>query len=159
MFTIRPNRTRKGQRFLALLVLLSLGLGLPVSVFGGKKKKADAAPPKGPPVIDYSNIVWPNPPAIARIKYQAFYAAEKISQVDTPKTTKQNWMDRLAGTQPASENTKVLFQLAEPYGMAVDSKNNLYVDQPAKSFLVSETAIHELTDARILRMRHHQDQE
>ena len=78
-------------------------------------------------MIDYSNIVWPNPPAIARIKYQAFYAAEKISQVDTPNTKKQNWMDRLAGTQPSTENTKVLFQLAEPYGMAVDSKGNLYV--------------------------------
>ena len=126
MFTIRRDLTRSGQRLLALLVLLSW-LASPVSVFGGKKKKADAGPPKPPPVIDYSNIVWPNPPAIARIKYQAFYAAEKISQVDTPKTKKQSWMDRLAGTQPASENTKVLYQLAEPYGMAVDSKNNLYV--------------------------------
>jgi DNA-binding beta-propeller fold protein YncE len=145
MFTIRPNRTRNGQRFLALLVLLSLGLGLPVSVFGGKKKKADDAPPKAPPVIDYSNIVWPNPPAIARIKYQAFYAAEKISQVDTPKTTKQNWMDRLAGTQPASENTKVLFQLAEPYGMAVDSKNNLYVaDQKVAAIFIFNTETREV---------------
>ena len=85
-----------------MLVLLSLALGSPCSLFGGKKKKADAEPPKAPPVIDYSNIVWPNPPAIARIKYQAFYAAEKLSQVDTPNTKKQNWMDRLAGTQPAS---------------------------------------------------------
>jgi DNA-binding beta-propeller fold protein YncE len=127
MFNLRPNLTRTGQGFLALLVLLSLGPGSPVSAFGGKKKKPDAVPPKAPPVIDYSNIVWPNPPAIARIKYQAFYAAEKISQVDTTKTKKQKWMDRLAGTQPATENTKVLFQLAEPYGMAVDSKNNLYV--------------------------------
>jgi len=75
MFTIRPKLSRSGQRFLALLVLLSLGLGSPAFVFGGKKKKADAAPPKAPPVIDYSNIVFPNPPAIARIKYQGFYAA------------------------------------------------------------------------------------
>jgi hypothetical protein len=80
MFSIRPNPTRRGQRFLALLVLLALGLGSPVSVFGGKKKPADTTAPKAPPVIDYSNIVWPNPPAIARIKYQAFYAAEKISR-------------------------------------------------------------------------------
>ena len=128
MFTMRPKLTRSGQKILALLVLLSVGLGSPGIVFGGKKKKADTTtPPKAPPVIDYSNIVWPNPPAVARIRYQAFYAAEKLSQVDTPKTKKQGWMDRLAGTQPASESTKVFWQLAEPYGMAVDSKGNLYV--------------------------------
>jgi len=140
MFTIRPKLSRSGQRFLALLVLLSLGLGSPAFVFGGKKKKADAAPPKAPPVIDYSNIVFPNPPAIARIKYQGFYAAEKISQVNKPNTKKQNWMDRLAGTQPASENTKFLFQLAEPYGMAVDSKGNLYVaDQKVGAIFIFNT--------------------
>ena len=140
MSTTRTKPTQGRQGSLALLVLLSLGLGSPVSLFGGKKKTADAAPPKAPPVIDYSNIVWPNPPAIARIKYQAFYAAEKLSQVDTPNTKKQNWMDRLAGTQPASENTKVLFQLAEPYGMAVDSKNNLYVaDQKVGAIFIFNT--------------------
>jgi DNA-binding beta-propeller fold protein YncE len=139
MFTIRPNLNRRDQRFLALLVLLSMALASPVSLFGGKKK-TDAAPPKAPPVIDYSKIVWPNPPAIARIKYQAFYAAEKLSQVDKPNTKKQNWMDRLAGTQPASENTKVLFQLAEPYGMALDSKGNLYVaDQKVGAVFIFNT--------------------
>jgi sugar lactone lactonase YvrE len=145
MSTIRPKLSRGGQRLLALLVLLSLGLGSPVTVLGGKKKKADAAPPKAPPVIDYSNIVFPNPPAIARIKYQGFYAAEKISQVDKPNTKKQNWMDRLAGTQPASENTKFLFQLAEPYGMAVDSKGNLYVaDQKVGAIFIFNTQTREV---------------
>ena len=143
MFTIRLNLIRGGERFLALLVLLSLGLGSPVSVFGGKKKKDDE-PPKPPPLIDYSNIVWPNPPAIARIKYQAFYAAQKLSQVDAPKTKKQNWMDRLAGTQPESEK-KVLFQLAEPYGMAVDSKGNLYVaDQKVGAIFIFNTETREV---------------
>src|SRR5579864_4657482 len=107
-----------------LLVLLGVALLTPLGAFADKKKKAE---PTSAPVIDYSNIVWPNPPAIARIRYQAFYAAQKLSQVDTAPTKKQKWMDRLAGTQPQSENTKVLFQLGEPYGMAVDSKNNLYV--------------------------------
>ena len=153
MFSIRPNPTRKGQRFLALFVLLSLGLGSPVSLFGGKKKPADTATPKAPPVIDYSNIVWPNPPAIARIKYQAFYAAEKISQVDKPNTKKQNWMDRLAGTQPATENTKVLFQLAEPYGMAVDSKGNLYVaDQKVGAIFIFNT---ETRDVELIKNKTH----
>ena len=142
---IRPNLSRKGQQLLALLVLLSLGLALPVSLFGGKKKKADAAPPKAPPVIDYSNIVWPNPPAIARIKYQAFYSAEKLSQVDTPKTKKESWMDRLAGTQTASENTKFFFQLAEPFGIAVDSKGSLYVaDQKVGAIFIFNTETREV---------------
>jgi len=129
-----------GPGFLALFILLSICLLSPVSLFAGKKKK-DSTPPKAPPVIDYSNIVWPNPPAVARIKYQAFYAAEKISQVDTPKTKKESWMDRLAGTQPADENAKLLFQLGEPYGMAVDSKGNLYVaDQKVGAIFVFNTA-------------------
>jgi sugar lactone lactonase YvrE len=145
MMTIRPNLTRSGQRFLALLVLVTLGLGSPVSMWG-KKKKADAAPPKPPPVIDYSNIVWPNPPAIARIRYTTWYAAEKISQLEGPKhTKKQNWMDRLAGTQPASENTKFLWQLGEPYGMAVDSKGNLYIaDQKVGAIFIFNTETRDL---------------
>jgi DNA-binding beta-propeller fold protein YncE len=134
------NRT---GRFVLFLVL-ALTLLAPVSSFAGKKKAAAA--PKKIPVIDYSNIVWPNPPAIARIRYQAFYAAEKISQVTAENNTKkQKWMDRLAGTQPASENTKVLFQLAEPYGVAVDSKNNLYVaDQKVGAIFIFNTETREV---------------
>jgi sugar lactone lactonase YvrE len=117
------------KRLLTVCLTLSLTLLVPLAAFGGKKKKADAAQPKkAPALIDYSNIVWPNPPAIARIRYQAFYSAQKISQVEGTHTTKkQKWMDRLAGTQSTSDSTKVLFQLAEPYGSAVDSKGNLYV--------------------------------
>ena len=145
MLTTRWNRTRRrenshkftGHQLLALLVLLSLGLAAPLSVFGGKKKKDE---PQKAPVIDYSNIVWPNPPAIARIRYQAFYAAEKLSQVDTPKTKKDSWMDRLAGTQPQADSGKVLWQLAEPYGIAIDSKGNLYVaDQKVGAIFIFNT--------------------
>src|ERR1700685_2018148 len=137
MFT---NLTRDIQRFLALVVLLSIGLGSPVSMFG-KKKKPDDAPPKAPPVIDYSNIVWPNPPAIARIKYSTWYAAEHISQVEAGTTTKKaKWMDRLAGTQTAADRPKFLWQLGEPYGMAVDSKGNLYVaDQKVGAIFIFNT--------------------
>ena len=127
----------------AWLILLSLVLGAPVALFGDKKKKGDDQPKKTP-VIDYSNIVWPNPPAIARIRYQAFYAAQKLSQVETAPTKKAKWMDRLAGTTPASENSKVLFQLGEPYGMAVDSKNNLYVaDQKVGAIFIFNTETRE----------------
>src|SRR5579862_7238327 len=134
------DRSRKNA--VAWLVLLSLTLAAPLTLFGDKKKK-DATPAKVP-VIDYSNIVWPNPPAVARIRYQAFYAAQKLSQVETAPTQKAKWMDRLAGTQPASESGKVLFQLGEPYGMAMDSKNNLYVaDQKVGAVFIFNTETRE----------------
>jgi sugar lactone lactonase YvrE len=136
-------RSRKGR--LVLCLMLGLTLLAPISAFAGKKKKKATEPAKIP-VIDYSNIVWPNPPAIARIKYQAFYAAEKISQVEAGNDTKKaKWMDRLAGTQPQSESGKVLWQLAEPYGVAVDSKNNLYVaDSKVGAIFIFNTATREV---------------
>jgi sugar lactone lactonase YvrE len=133
-----------GTAKVLLVVLAGLILLVPGDAFAAKKKKKDENP-KTPAVIDYSNIVWPNPPAIARIRYQAFFAAQKLSQVDTAPTKKSKWMDRLAGTQPATENTKVLFQLAEPYGMAVDSKNNLYVaDQKVGAIFIFNTETREV---------------
>lgn len=146
--------TRRGQGLLALLVLLTVGLGAPVSMLAGKKKKkADAGPPKPPPVIDYSNIVWPNPPAIARIKYTTWYASEKISQVEKPKTKKDSWMDRLAGTQTTTDSSKMLFQLGEPYGLAVDSKGNLYAaDQRVGAIFIFNT---ETRDVELIKNKVH----
>jgi sugar lactone lactonase YvrE len=134
------NGNRKAR--LALCLMLGVALLAPMSAFAGKKKKDE---PKKIHVIDYSNIVWPNPPAIARVRYQAFYAAEKISQVEAGNDTKKaKWMDRLAGTQPQSES-KVLFQLAEPYGLAVDSKNNLYIaDQKVGAIFIFNTETRDL---------------
>jgi sugar lactone lactonase YvrE len=155
---IRPNPNRRaraftGAGFLALLVLLSLGLALPVSVFAGKKKK-DAGAPKAPPVIDYSNIVWPNPPAVARIKYTTWYAAEKIAQVEAGSDTKKaKWMDRLAGTQSNTDSPKFLWQLGEPYGIATDSKGNLYVaDQKVAAIFIFNT---ETRDLELLKNKTH----
>ena len=135
-------RRRNGRRLLGCL--LGVTLLAPVAMFADKKKKADASKP--PPVIDYSNIVWPNPPAIARIRYQAFYAAEKISQVEAENSTKKaKWMDRLAGTGTGDENTKILFQLNEPYGIAIDSKNRLYVaDQKVGAIFIFNTETREV---------------
>ena len=130
-------KSRRGLCFVLGLALLA-----PMAAFAGKKK-TDAS--KKVPVIDYSNIVWPNPPAIARIRYQAFYAAEKIAQVEAGNSSqKAKWMDRLAGTQPQSER-KVLWQLAEPYGVAVDSKNNLYIaDQKVGAIFIFNTETRDL---------------
>ena len=129
MFEVRKKSIGSAQGLIAIVLLFAFTLAVPftASADSKKKKQAAAAAPKKTPVIDYSMIVWPNPPAIARIKYMAFYAAQKLSQVDTPKTAKQGWMDRLAGTVPEQDNTKVLFQLAQPYGLATDSKGRVYV--------------------------------
>ena len=157
-FDARTGSRRNRLSAVAWLVLLSVVLGAPLALFGDKKKKNDDAPAKIP-VIDYSNIVWPNPPAIARIRYQAFYSSQQLSQVETAPTKKAKWMDRLAGTQTATESGKVLFQLGEPYGMAVDSKNNLYVaDQKVGAIFIfnTETRNAELiknrTDAHFVRI-------
>ena len=153
MCDVKENWIRSRKSRLLLCLMLGLTLLAPLSGFADKKKKA-VAEPKKIPVIDYSNIVWPNPPAIARIRYQAFYAAEKISQVEAGSHTKKaKWMDRLAGTQPATENTKVLFQLAEPYGIAVDSKNNLYVaDQKVGAIFIFNT---ETRDVELIKNKTH----
>ena len=137
---LEPATTAKqhAKIWLTLGLLLSLVLAAPSSLFAVKKKKSADVPKT--PVIDYSNIVWPNPPAIARIRYQAFYAAQKLSQVEGTSTKKQKWMDRLAGTQSATDSNKSLFQLVEPYGMAVDSNNNLYVaDQKVGAIFIFNT--------------------
>jgi DNA-binding beta-propeller fold protein YncE len=145
--------TRNRKRLLGVLILLTLTLLAPMTTFADKKKKNADAAPKKVPVIDYSNIVWPNPPAIARIRYQAFYSAQRLSQVDTPNTKKQKWMDRLAGTQTTTESGKVLFQLAEPYGLAVDSKNNLYVaDQKVGAIFIFNT---ETRDVELIKNKTH----
>jgi len=131
---------------LALATILALLLVAPSAFAGKKKKDQKEDTKKAPPVIDYSNIVWPNPPAIARIKYQAFYSAEKIAQAEEgTQTKKAKWMDRLAGTQTQAESGKVLWQLAEPYGMAIDSKNNLYVaDQKVGAIFIFNTETRDL---------------
>ena len=138
---ISAGSTGCRRRRFAICLTLGLALLAPISALAGKKKAA----PKTVPVIDYSNIVWPNPPAIARIRYTGFYAAEKISQVEAGNDSKKaKWMDRLAGTQPQSE-AKVLYQLAEPYGLAVDSKNNLYIaDQKVGAIFIFNTETREL---------------
>jgi len=128
----------------AVALLLAFMLFVPFA-FANKKKEAAAAS-SAPPKIDYSNIVWPNPPAIARIKYEAFYAAQKLSQVEVAPTKKAKWMDRLAGTQTQQDNPHILFQLAQPYGLAVDSKGNVYVaDWKVGAIFVFDTKTREAT--------------
>ncbi|MGB9447362.1 MAG: hypothetical protein WBR26_20355, partial [Candidatus Acidiferrum sp.] len=60
----------------ALLALAMLAALYPLALHADKKQKKDDTPAVVKP-IDYSFIVWPNPPAIARIRYIDWYSADK----------------------------------------------------------------------------------
>jgi len=127
-----PEITQKSMRrgfHAAALILLPAICASPA--FADKKK--DTAPPQEPPPfkLDISNIVWPQPPAIARVRYLDYFSAEKPVPLKQAQVRKKSWMDRMAGTDPNDAgkrtDTKPRFELGTPYGMAVDSKGMLYV--------------------------------
>ena len=96
-----------------------------------KKQVAPTKPDKGPnplDVLDYSKIVWPNPPAITRIKYTNQFFGEKRETKQEQKQ-KQGWMDKLAGVTAGDvpQNQKLFYQLVQPYGVAADSKGRVYI--------------------------------
>jgi len=117
-------------RFMAVLIGLLFCLSLATSpVYADKKKKQQpAAPPKTVlDRIDFSKLVWPNPPAPTRVKYLNYFCCDKYTPEAANK--KSSWMDRMAGAETQSQkmDDKPLFALWTPYGLAVDSKGNLYI--------------------------------
>ncbi len=120
---------RAGMAALAIGMILAL---LTPSAYGEKKKKKGAAPAAPKPtfmdVLDTSKIVWPNPPAITRIRYLNYFCAQKPPEA-AGVVKKAGWMDRLAGVAVGQtvQRDRRLFQLVTPYGLGVDSKNRLYV--------------------------------
>ena len=113
-----------------VLVAFAMVLTGTVSLHGGKKKNEKPAPEVKPNILellDYSKIVWPNPPAITRIKYLDYFSAEKFLSKSKGKQ-KVAWMDRLSGVVAGETKAdKPRFQLVTPYGVGVDSKGRLYV--------------------------------
>ena len=87
---------QKAMKLAAVAVVL-LTFADPAALYaGGKKKKQEA--PKQPnilDVLDYSKIVWPNPPAVTRIKYLNYFCCDKFEAA--PANKKSSWMDRMAG--------------------------------------------------------------
>ena len=126
MSKIRSNSKWIWRATMMMAALTCLVVLSPLGLQADKKKKKDAAEP--PKTADYSYIVWPNPPAIGRIKYTAWYASDKaVRNLQGTKQKKSGWMDRLAGTQSADEVFARPFSLIQPYGLAVDSQGSLYV--------------------------------
>lgn len=136
-------------RWIGLLAVAALLLLAPTSTWSKDKKdnkdefQAQAGKPKKNwlDVLDTSKIVWPNPPAIARIRYLNYFAGEKVKPQDTKKKKKVSWKDRLAGltagASPQSDHPR--YQLVMPYGMAVDSKGKLYVaDRKVSAIFIAD---------------------
>jgi len=134
--------------FTAVLIGLLFCLGVATSPLHADKKKKEVAAPPPPSVlerIDYSKLVWPNPPAPTRVKYLNYFCCDKfVPQADKKKAS---WMDRMAGAETQAQHMadKPLFALWTPYGVAVDSKGNVYVaDGKVGAIFVFNTETKEL---------------
>ena len=118
--------TRRSAVSLALVIAVLLA-GTVLVQAKDKKKAAPPAQKNFLELLDYSKIVWPNPPAITRIKYLSYFSGEKRQLKAAPK--KSAWMDKLAGVAvgEASPSDKLFYQLVRPYGIGEDSKGRIYV--------------------------------
>jgi DNA-binding beta-propeller fold protein YncE len=148
MFAANSDRVRILRCFCKILALLALALTLtlPLYLTAGSKKKAQ--PEKKPTnfldQMDISKIVWPQPPAIARVKYTTYYSGDKLdlAALQPGAKKKQSWMDRLAGAETDKEiqQSHPHFVLVEPYGLAVNSKGQLFVaDEKVGAIFVFNT--------------------
>jgi len=97
--------------------------------------------------FDIDKIVWPNQPAIARIKFENILTGQPIdwAALQTTQKPKQSWMDRLAGAQPDAQiknvSEKVGFQLLRVYGVAADTKGQIYAaDQAVGAIFIFPSA-------------------
>jgi len=135
MLQRRPIWFRE-RNWAAAAALMALVLALPLRA-DQKQPAADTTKPgdkRMTAYFDVSKIVWPSPPEIARIKFLDLFTGQKIDPtLFEKKKKKQNWMDRMAGTQPV-EGMKIdslPFQLIRTYGVAVDSKGKIYAGDQA----------------------------
>ena len=154
-----PHNSVRNRKLLALMIIaLTVSLLAPAPANASKKKKTDdttAATPAGPRKFSFdpTTLVWPSPPNIARVRWMDYFAGQKIDYTPAPqKKAKQGWMDRLAGAKPEDEkfNPKTFpFQLIGPYGIAIDSKGQVYVaDQRVGAVFIFNT---ETRDTQMIR--------
>jgi len=152
MSSAMPNAMLRAMKTAATLVVglaLFVALANPTALYAGDKKKKDAGPAKQPSmldVVDTNQIYWPAPPAPMRVKYLNYFCCEKY--VPPAQNKKSSWMDRMAGgeSEQQKQAEKPLFALWTPYGMAVDSKGNLYVaDGKVGAIFIFNTETKELS--------------
>jgi len=113
-------------------VCIAAGLLVATNLEAGKNKKKPAVQEHAPaplPEIDTRNLVWPDPPDIARIRWLEQYRGEPKSAqpIAVKPKKKESWMLRIAGIQPVEvDKADLTYKLVRPYGVAVDSKGNIY---------------------------------
>jgi sugar lactone lactonase YvrE len=125
-------------RTLSTVLMIAFAVIIASSPYASGKKKDKKAQEEQPDVtntdnrklwesLDLSKFVWPNPPAITRIRYTGYWSGEKFAEKKQAK--KSSWMDRLAGIATGStlSDFKPRWQLVEPNGIAVDSNNLVYI--------------------------------
>jgi sugar lactone lactonase YvrE len=151
MFRTRSN-SEVSKRISNLVVLLLALMAVSLSAHAQKpsKGKGNAIDQVQQPkrtTLDIRKIVWPNPPAIARVKFEKILTGQKIdwASLESKDKPKQSWMDRLAGEQPDRQvkdvAKKVGFQLIRVYGVAADSKGNIYAaDQAVGAIFIFPSA-------------------
>ena len=154
MFPIYRSSQHTCRTVTALIATLVLSMLSPVLMQAKKKKPVPDKTTKEEMKVqvDTSKLVWPEPPNLPRIRYTSYFAGMKFENTSEDKKPKQGWMDRLAGGQTQDEKVaskKFPFQMLGPYGMAVDSKNRLYVaDQKVGAVFVFNT---ETRDTQLIR--------
>jgi sugar lactone lactonase YvrE len=153
MFNVYPPSIRGSRTAMALIAVLVLTVFSPVAVQAKKKKPIPTTQKaESRPQVDITKLVWPEPPNLPRVRYTNYFAGMKYETTVDNKKPKQSWMDRLAGGQTQDEKVArkdFPFQLIGPYGMAVDSKNRLYVgDQKVGAIFVFNT---ETRDSELIR--------
>ena len=153
MLHVHPFSARSLRTVTALIAMVALFLFSPLAQ-ARKKKPAPITDTQEPKVqVDTTKLVWPEPPNLPRVRYTRYFAGMKFEAApEGNKKPKQSWMDRLAGGQTQDEKVTAKnfpFQLLGPYGMAVDSKNRLYVaDQKVGAVFVFNT---ETRDTELIR--------
>jgi sugar lactone lactonase YvrE len=140
MLSVRNNSVLHGinRQRLSTVLMIAFAMIAMCSVFAKDKKKdknAQEEQPNGTYIdnrklwesLDISKFVWPNPPAITRIRYMSYWSGEKL--VEKKQQKKSSWMERVSGLATGSTlgDAKPRWQLIAPNGIAVDSKNLVYI--------------------------------
>jgi sugar lactone lactonase YvrE len=129
---------RINRRTLSTVLMMALALIATYSLYAKDKKKGKDAEEEQPNTaykdnrqvwnnLDLSKFIWPNPPAPTRIRYLTYWSGEKFVEKKTEKK-KTSWMERVSGIATGSTpSDKPRWQLVNPNGIAVDSKNLVYI--------------------------------
>jgi len=140
MPAVRNNSVLRGItcRTLSTVLMIALTLITTYSLYAKAKKKDQNDQEEQPNAtytdnrklwesLDLSKFVWPNPPAVTRIRYMAYWSGEKF--VAKKQQKKSSWMERVSGMATGSRPSdfKPRWQLIVPNGIAVDSKNLVYI--------------------------------